>query len=442
MPERSARTLWEAALGQLELQVSRPNFDTWLRHTVGLRLDSDSFVVGTPSDFAVEWLRSRMSALIGRTVSPLLGGPIAISFEVIGAQPASAPPSSNGQAAATAPAPDLNPHLTFEAFTVVKSNRLAHRAAQRIASANSSYNPLVLFGAPGLGKTHLLHAIGHEAARSGKRVLALTGEAFVTGYGRAVRAGHPHTFGDQFQDCQLLLLDDLAFLTTRTASQELFFHIFNTLHAAGRFIALTVDHYPETINRLTPRLRSRLLAGLTAELLLPPPDELLTILQAKASLGSQPLPKPVLHVISTQPFESIRELEGALNRVVAYADLSSEPLSPDTALQALHPLRPPQRELSPDDILQAVCRHFQLSLDQLTGPSRARDITYARHIAVYLLRRLGSHRLTEIGKLLGNRDHSTVLKGFQRIKREFTAIPQTRTDIQQLEASLLHDQSA
>ena len=441
MPERSARTLWEAALGQLELQVSRPNFDTWLRHTVGLHLEHDSFVVGTPSDFAVEWLRSRMSSLIGRTVSQLLGRPIAVSFEVIGAQPASTAPGE-GQANSAAPSPDLNPHLTFESFTVVKSNRLAHRAAQRIASADSSYNLLVLFGAPGLGKTHLLHAIGHEAAHSGKHVLALTGEAFVTGYGRAVRAGHPHTFGDQFQDCQLLLLDDLAFLTTRPASQELFFHIFNTLHAAGRFIALTVDRYPETINRLTPPLRSRLLAGLTTELLFPPPDELLTILQAKASHVSHPLPKPVLHVISTQPFESIRELEGALNRVVAYADLTSEPLSPNAARQALHPLRPPQREPSPNDILEAVCHHFHVSLEQLSGPSRSRDITYARHIAVYLLRHLGSRRLAEIGKLLGNRDHSTVLKGFQRIKQEVTALPQTRTDIQQLEHALLHEQPA
>lgn len=441
MPERSARTLWESALGQLELQVSRPNFDTWLRHTVGLHLDSDSFVIGTPSDFAVEWLRSRMSSLIGRTLSQLLGKPITVSFEVIGARPASTT-TSDGQANSIAPAPDLNPHLTFESFTVVKSNRLAYRAAQRIASADSSYNTLVLFGAPGLGKTHLLHAIGHEATRSGKRVCALTGEAFVTGYGRAVRAGHPHTFGDQFQDCQLLLLDDLTFLTSRPASQELFFHIFNTLHAAGHYIALTVDHYPEAINRLTPRLRSRLLAGLTTELLLPPPNELFTILQANASHLSHPLPKSVIQVIGTQPFESIRELEGALNRVIAYADLTSEPLSPDAALQALHPLRPPQREPSPNDILQAVCHHFQLSLEQLTGPSRARDITYARHIAVYLLRRLGSHRLAEIGKLLGNRDHSTVLKGFQRIKQEFTSLPQTRTDIEQLEATLRYEQPA
>ena len=441
MPERSARTLWESALGQLELQVSRPNFDTWLRHTVGLRLDSDTFVVGTPSDFAVEWLRSRMASLIGRTISQLLGESIAVSFEVIGAQPAS-PSIGDGDKTSTVPSPDLNPHLTFESFTLVKSNRLAHRAAQRIAAADSSYNPLVLFGAPGLGKTHLLHAIGHEAARSGKRVCALTGEAFVTGYGRAVRAGHPHTFGDQFADCQLLLLDDLTFLTTRPASQELFFHIFNTLHAAGRYIVLTVDHHPDTINRLTPRLRSRLLAGLTTELLLPSPDELLTILQAKASQLGHSLATPVLQVISTQPFESIRELEGALNRVIAYADLISEPLSPDAALQALHPLRPPKREPSADEILQAVCRHFQLSLDQLTGPSRARDITYARHVAVYLLRRLGSHRLAEIGKLLGNRDHSTVLKGFQRINQEFTSLPETRTDIEQLEHELLHDQSA
>ncbi len=445
MPNRSAQTLWETVLGQLELQVTRPNFETWLRNTVGLRMDESQLVVGVPSDFAVEWLRSRMSSLINRTVSQLLDSPVSISFQVLGAQLASAALTSTGgqpTAASTLPRPDLNPHFTFQSFTAVKSNRLAYRAARRVASADSSYNPLVLFGAPGLGKTHLLHAIGQHAAHAGRRVVALTGEEFVDRYGKAVRAGHPHTFRDQFEDCEFLLLDDLPFLATRTASQEQFFHTFNTLHAADCYLVITLDAHPDTLAGLSPRLRSRLLAGLSIELLPPAPSERLEILLAKAAHLTHPLTKPILQLIAEQPYQNIRELEGALNRVAAYADLTDTPLSPATAQRALQPLLPPHQEHSPDTILQTVCSHFHLSLELLASPSRARDITYARHIAIYLLRQYTQRPLAEIGQLFGGRDHSTILNGYQRIHQELTSLPQTRTDVHQLETALQNQPAA
>jgi chromosomal replication initiator protein len=273
-------------------------------------------------------------------------------------------------------------------------------------------------------------------------VVALTAESFVDRYAKAVRGGHPHTFRHLFQDCGLLLLDDLGFLATRSASQDQFFHIFHTMQEAGCSVAVTVDAALHTVSGLSPRVRSRLQAGLVTALHLPPPHERLEILRAKAARLDAPLPDPVIRLIADQPYETISELEGALNRLAAYADLTHAPLSVDAALEALYPLGRPQQEPQPDAILQAVCRHFHISAEQLIGPSRARHITYARHVAMYLLRSYGDHGLAQIGQLLGGRDHSTVLHAYRRIHRELTSLPQTRSDIDQLKTLLLKQPAA
>ncbi len=439
MPDRSPEALWEAALGQLELQVTRPNFDTWLRGTIGLRIDEGQFVVGVPSDFAVEWLRSRMNVVIGRAVSQLLGDPVSVQFQVLGAPELPAEPPQN--VAKTAPsrlrAPELESHMTFESFTVTAGNRLAYRAACKVAANEATYNPLILYGAPGLGKTHLLHAIGHHAAKAGQRVLALTAEAFVDRYAKAVRTGKPHTFRDPFERCDLLLLDDLRFLATRSASQEQFFHIFNSLRSSGCLLVLTVDANLDALPGLSERLLSRLRAGLALELSPLSGEDRHTILAAKAAKLAKALPQTIIDVIAKQPYETVRDLEGALNRATAFADLSNSDLSPSATLNALYPISSTsQLDVSPDAIIEMVCRQFNVSLTQITGASRARDITYARHIAMYLLRNHGSRPLVEIGQLLGGRDHSTVLHACRRITKEHKSLPQTRADVELLESKL------
>jgi chromosomal replication initiator protein len=438
--DRSPRTIWQTALGQLELQVTRPNFETWLRNTDGLRLDGDRLVVGVPSDFAVEWLRSRMSGLIDRTVSQLLGVPAAVSFQVQGAQ-GGAPNGVAPDGPAAPPIPALDARLTFDSFTVVKSSRLAYREARRVAEGNARSNPLLLYGPPGLGKTHLLHAIGHAAVAAGRRVVALSGEAFVNAYGRAVRDGRPHAFRDSFEGCELFLLDDIGFLASRAASQEQFFHILDTFVAGRLPVVLTAEAAPEALG-LPSRLRSRLEGGLCVELTAPGADERIEILRAKAASLSHPLPDGALQLIARQPYATVRELEGALNRTAAFADLSGGPLTPDAVARALQPLQPDERPLTARDVLAAVCRHFALSEPQLTGSSRARDVTYARHIAIYLLRCHSGRSLADIGKLLGGRDHSTVLHAHRRIERELKSLPQTRADVDQLERSLRQEPAA
>ncbi len=439
MSPRTPRALWETALGQIELQVTRPNFDTWLRDTIGLRLEDGSFVVGVPSDFTLEWLRSRMSATIARALSQLLGTPISVSFEVLRPQDATAPASSNGDRPAPSPplpAPSLDPRLTFDSFTVVDSNRLAYRAARRIASGDHTYNPLVVCAPPGLGKTHLLHAIARERVRVGGDVALLTGEQFVDRYARAIRAGHPHTFRDTYRHCTLFILDDLQFLASRSASQEQFLHVFNTLYPQQGLFVAAVDQPVGSLAGLSPHLVSRLDAGLTVELSPPSREELAAILRAKAAHLTPPLPAAALDLILEQPHPHVRALEGSLNRAAAYLSLSERPPPLETIRQALHPFDTPPSLPKPPSVLQAVAAHFGLTLTDLAGPSRARDVAYARHVAVYLLRRHALCSLTQIGQLLGGRDHSTALNAYRRIERELSTLPSTRADIMRLEASL------
>lgn len=443
MRDRSPRTVWETALGQLELQVTRPNFETWLRNTTGLHLDNNELIVGVPTDFAIEWLRSRLTSTINRTVSQLLGDPASVSFQVLGAPALPAPNAGHTQPAQRAAPADLDQRLTFETFTVLKSNRLAYRAARRLADGDASGSPIVLYGPPGLGKTHLLHAIGHAAVHSQKRIALLTGEAFVTRYGESVRAGQPHAFRQPFDNIDLLLLDDLGFLCSRAASQEQFFHIFDALHARGAAVVVTADATPETLSGLSPRLCSRLQAGLTVQLKPVSLDERLPVLLAKAAYLSTPIPEAVLHNIAGLPCDSVRQLEGALQRVVAYAELSGKLLSPDDLSHALHPFSTTP-DTSPEAILDTVSRHFGLTRDQLAGASRARDVTYARHVAMYLLRQTGHHSLAEIGLFLGGRDHTTVLNAYRRIEKELTSsLPSdTRSHIDQIETALLSQSAA
>jgi chromosomal replication initiator protein len=431
LPEKTPQNLWETALGQLELQVTRPNFETWLRHTVGLGYENDALVVGVQSDFAVEWLqRSSVSSLINRTVSRLLSREQAVSFQVLGAPALRAEPNGNGHSSERPKArPELMARLTFESFTVTKCNRLAYRAAQRVATGDSPYNPLVIHGAPGLGKTHLLHSVGHAALARGSVVVALTAEAFVDRYGKAVRAGEPQTFRELFRSCAFLLLDDVTFLASREGSQQQFLHLFDALQSAGCQIVVTTPLPPDEIEGLSAALRSRLQAGLAAELHRPSDDDRLRILKDKASRLTRELSAAILHVIAAQPYNSIRDLEGALNRADAFVDLSGEGFSQDALEHALYPFRQRSERPSAERILDAVSKHFNVDGGQIAGKSRARDIAYARHLAAYLMREITAAPLAQIGTLLGGRDHSTILHACRRIDRERASLPQTQHDI-------------
>lgn len=437
MPSRTAHELWETALGQLELQVTRPNFETWLRSTTGLRYDGQALVVGVPSDFVLEWLRGQLAGPINKTVSQLAGSPLSVTFEVLGAQRL-APPAANGRKAPPASTLPFRPNarFTFDTFAVVDSNRLAYRAAQQVAAGDAAYNPLIICGSPGLGKTHLLHAIAQHATGARKAVALMTADDFVNEFTSTVRAGQPATFRASFNGCELFLLDDLQTLSTKPGSRRQFFHLFDSLSSTGCAFALASDTPPANLPQIPAQLLSRLEAGLTVELQAPSPSERLRIVKTLAAGCATPPSAQVLRLIAEQPHGSVRNLVGSLNRVVAYADLTGSPVSEDAAPAVLAPLRQLPGDLSVSTVLDAVCRHFHISSEQIAGPSRAHDVAYARHIAMYLLRTYNQQPLAQIGQLLGGRDHTTVLYGYERVQRDLKSFPRTRADLEQLESAL------
>ena len=434
LPTRTPQTIWDTALGQLELQVTRPNFETWLRPTTAVRLDGHHLVVGVPSDFALEWLRSRLAGIVKRTVARLLDADATVSFEVLGAPIV---PSSSAEAAARPAAPrplvgHLDAKLTFDAFVVLKCNRVAYRAAKR-TSGEDAYGLLVIPGPAGSGKTHLLHAIGNTARAAGRAVVALTGEAFVDRYASAVRAGQPHTFREAFGECELFLLDDLRFLTSRISSQEQFLLALEALRQRGCIVVVSADAPLERLAGLSDRLVARLRSGVVTHLATPTAAERSEFLQALAAIDRHDVPVAVLSLVAEPPATSLGDLAARLRQVIAYADLSGQPISPTLASETLQAANPAARIPLPETIIDIVCTHFSIPRDQLTGRSRARDVTYPRHIAMYLLRERAGTSLTQIGQLLGGRDHSTVLSGHARIKQERASLAETRADLERLE---------
>ncbi len=433
---------WTATLGQLEMLVTRANFDTWLRDTIGLRHEDGQFVIGAQNDFATEWLATRLRPLITKTLARVLGHAIDVVFEVV--RPAGMEPpvllsepdgaTEQGRPGVRSVAPPaLNPALTFDAFVVGDENRLAFEAARKAPLQPGVLNPLTIFGTSGLGKTHLLHAIGHAAYDRGLAVIYAPAERFGNDYVRALGNSGLDQFRRRYRSADVLLVDDVQFFEGKEKFQEEFFHTFNDLHAAGKQIVVSTDRAPSHFGGLIEALRTRLQWGLVADLQRPAFDTRLAILRSKARQHALQLPHDALEIIAERCCATVRELEGCLNRVLAYVPLVGGPVTRDVIERALSPLSPvPHGEPEPasaDDIIAAVCRRTGAQPGDLRGRSRNRDVSYARHLAMYLLREDGRKSVAEIGRLFGNRDHSTVIAGIQRISLEQATRTETRTDL-------------
>jgi chromosomal replication initiator protein len=435
---------WETTLGQLQLLVTRANYDTWLRDTIGLRHEPGRFVVGAPNDFATEWLGMRLRPLIARALAAVVGEQIHVEFEVLRAQESDPPallaePPAAGPAPARRPpvsAPSLNPTQTFETFVVGEENRLAWQAAQDALASPGSVNPLVIFGASGLGKTHLLNAIGAAAWAAGRSVVYASAERFGNDYVRALGGGL-EPFRVRYRQAEFVLIDDVQFLEGKEKFQEEFFHAFNELHAAGRQIIVTADRAPNALH-MSEGLRSRLQWGLSADLQWPGYETRLAILRAKAARHRPKLDDAALEAIAERCCPSVRELEGYLNRVVAYAPLVGGPVTREVIDRALTPLAPRSEPQPPsaEAIIEAVCRRTGSQPADLRGKSRSRDVAYARHLAMYVLKEDGRRTIAEIGRLFGGRDHSTVLSGIERIRRELNTRSETGADLAAVRATL------
>ncbi len=449
-----AKQVWRAALGELQVSLSPANFETWLRDTQLVDVDDQRFRIAVPNGFAKDWLESRYRSLISQTLARIVGYGVQVEF-VIGPTPESpADPDANpvrpAGAANTAPKQQvrveptrvggeggttyLNPRYTFANFIVGSANRLAHAASLSVAERpGHAYNPLFLYGGVGLGKTHLMHAIGNQviAKFPRKRVVYATSEKFTNEFIASIQQGKIDDFRARYRRIDLLLIDDIQFIADKERTQEEFFHTFNAIHEDNKQIVLSSDRPPKAIVTLEERLRSRFEWGLIADLTAPDLETRIAILRAKAEEGAVPVTSDVIEFIARKVVSNIRELEGALNRIVAYASMGAMPIGIELAQAVLSNVlyNPKKRQVTPERIAKVVSEYYSVPMDVLQGQKRDKAIVVPRQIAMFLMREETDVSLLRIGAELGGRDHSTVLHACDKITREVAANDDLRREI-------------
>lgn len=444
-----ADQIWQAALGELQLQMTKATFDTWVKSTSVISYEDGSFVIGVPNAYAQDWLQTRLLSTIKRILTGIAGQSVEVKFIVWVTEEIAEPvPLLEG----FEPAPQksmmdsdfngsngnghgrtvdgLNPRYVFDTFVVGPSNRLAHAACVAVAERPAAqYNPLFLYGGVGLGKTHLLHAIGHEAVAKNLQVLYVSSEEFTNDMINAIRTQNQATFRDKYRTIDVLLIDDIQFIAGKESTQEEFFHTFNTLHGNGKQIVMTSDRPPKSMVTLEERLRSRFEWGLIADIQPPDLETRTAILRDKAEHLAVVAPTEVIDLIARQVQSNIRELEGALNRVVAYARLRGDSLTVDSASAALADLMSRPSTLTIDEILSTVANYYSISMDDLLGRGRNKELVHPRQVAMYLAREELQITLPQIGEALGGRDHTTVMYGVEKVTQAIDSDDAVRREV-------------
>ncbi|HEX3565577.1 MAG TPA: chromosomal replication initiator protein DnaA [Acidimicrobiales bacterium] len=443
--------LWILCSEALREQVSDSIWQAYLSGITPLSIDGQQLVLGVPNTLIRDRVESRFLGLIQDTVVGTVGTSLAVRLEVVA--PIAHDPTTDedetdfdsdrsdgtgrpfGQADGSKSAPNsgrsgsrnnryesplLDPRYTFETFVIASSNRFAHAAAQSVAEAPArSYNPLFIYGDAGLGKTHLLHAIGNYVVENfnGRHVRYVSTETFMNEFVDAIRTNATTAFKRRYRECDVLLIDDVQFMEGKESLQEEFFHTFNSLYGASKQIVLTSDRPPKSIATLEDRLRSRFLSGLITEVQPPELETRLAILQSKAERERVDVPDEVLEFIATHVKDNIRELEGALIRVTAYASLNRHPLSRDLAEHVLSDIvsADQPRSITPQMILDATSETFGFTIDEIKGPNRRRPLVTARQIGMYVFRDLTDFSYPAIAREFGGRDHTTVMHAVEKI---------------------------
>ena len=445
------RQVWRAALGELQVSLSPANFETWLRDTTLVDVEENRFRIAVPNGFAKDWLETRYRSLISQTLARIVGYSVVV--EIVTAQAPDTAPAAESTDVTHGPRPAsqpvrleptrlggdggttyLNPRYMFANFIVGSANRLAHAASLSVAERpGHAYNPLFLYGGVGLGKTHLMHAIGNQviAKFPRKRVVYATSEKFTNEFITSIQQGKIDEFRARYRRIDLLLIDDIQFIADKERTQEEFFHTFNTIHEDGKQIVLSSDRPPKQIVTLEERLRSRFEWGLIADLTAPDLETRIAILRAKAEEAAVPITSDVIEFIARKVVSNIRELEGALNRIVAYASMGAMPISIELAQAVLSNVlyNPKKRQVTPERIAKAVSDYYGVPLDALQGQKRDKAIVVPRQIAMFLMREETDVSLLRIGAELGGRDHSTVLHACDKITREVSANDEMRREI-------------
>ena len=445
--EEAAERTWSHVVERARRELSESSFSMWFHDVRATSLHDGVLEVVAPSDYVRDWLAKHYVELIQDAAAEAVGLPVTVH---LGSAPlgtpaaqreaVDAPPPPEPRLAAERPhlgAPGLPfPNYTFETFVAGPSNRFAHAAAMAVGEAppSKAYNPLFIYGGVGLGKTHLLVAIGHHMHALEPRLRAkyVTSESFMAEFIKAVRERQGYQFAARYRDVDVLLVDDIQFLAKREETQTEFFHTFNALHQKDRQIVIASDRPPGELG-MEDRLQSRFRLGLCVDITPPDLETRIAILQVKAHRESVLVPDDVIEFIASKFDQNIRELEGALVRVVAWSDLTGHPITAELAEQALEDLLPQaEAEIPPQLILEESAKYFSLSVQDLISPNRSRPLTTARHVAMYLMRECSGQSLVKIGETFGGRDHTTARHGILKIERDMRVRGTTYRQVQDL----------
>ncbi len=437
------KNVWQAALGELQLSMQRSVYDHWLRDTAFVAYEDGCYIIAVKTAYAQEWLSKRMKSMIKNRLERLSGRSVDVRF-VVRPDSVSAPDTMHEQSPlltvhgeehgrfqspAVRPATSLNPEMTFDSFIEGDGNRFAHAAAQAVVQdPGKHYNPLFLYGGVGLGKTHLLHAVGNGAAHYGLTVRYVTTETFTNDLIDAIRTKSNVAFRQTYREVDVLLIDDIQFIQGKESTKNEFFHTFNSLYAANKQIVIASDRPPKLLTKLEDRLRSRFDGGLIADLQPPDLEHRIAILHSKAYDAGIVVPDEVIRYIAEQFNSNVRELQGALNRLAAHSRLHLTPLDMSLAQQVLGALDLPLDD-DPKAIIQAVADEFRVTISELEGPRRPRRIVEPRQVAMYLLREISQLSFPQIGELLGGRDHTTAMHGNEKISEKLKNDAELRSHI-------------
>jgi chromosomal replication initiator protein len=489
-----AGQVWHAALGELQLQMTKATFDTWVKPTFAMGYEEETLVVGVRNAYAKQWLENRLYGMIQRTLNHLLGRSAEVKFvlnpnsksssaemglrdslrgpgraltgeesmetrqdfsaadlaraaaEAEAGEPSAPNAGAYGSSGEYTPyranGSTLNPKFTFETYIVGNSNRLAHAACVAVGERPAeAYNPLFLYGGTGLGKTHLLHALGWLTHTRGKQVVYISSETFTNEMINSIRNNTAEQFRRAYREVDALLIDDIQFIAGKDSTQEEFFHTFNSLHSANKQIVISSDRHPRAIPTLEERLRSRFEGGLIADIQPPDFETRAAILRFKAESQPMQVPLDVIDFLARKIQSNIRELSGALTRVVAYAQLMKTGLTVDLANTVLQDMFQHQ-PLSVDEVLATVAEYYRISIDDLKGRGRNKEVVLPRQMAMYFLREETSASLPQIGDVLGGRDHTTVMYSVEKITQEIEQDDQRRREMLAIKERLYRGQRA
>jgi chromosomal replication initiator protein len=477
-----AQEAWEIAYHQLELQLDRGSFDTWLRGAVFLRAEGNCFVIGVRNTYASDMLQHRLYRNIWRVLTDIWGSHVDIQFEVsqtpsrgrqtepefgdmplfklLAEQQQNIPPvnpfatlADEGGSASplhtrvsrperpSVPESELNSRLTFDRYIVSNANLMAYEAARAVTDApGRNYNPFLVYSDVGLGKTHLLQAIAHECQRKGLRVIYIPSEAFTNDLVDSIRQRTMAMFREKYRSADVLLIDDIQFISGKDSTQEEFFHTFNALYTFNKQIVLASDRHPSELTTLEDRLRSRFEGGLVVDIPMLDLETRIAILQMWVEENGIRVPHNVIEMVAQRANNNIRALEGVFNQLLAKSHLTRQPLTMDLAAHTLQKFEAPRvhgQKVTVQEVLRETARYYQLKLEDLTGKNRTTRVNNARQVAMYLVRELTELSLPQIGDAFGGRSHTTVLHGCNKLSEAIDLLDPIGRDVDQIRQNLI-----